>query len=117
MKANQKSILHEPTSFSELRKDEKAMWELLIAGVFAIIIVYASLNIGAFINGTIGSSLYKTYPTAAGSRNPIENQSVWALRNLSTGFTTNVGMVNIACQIAVITLPLMMVMFIRKAYA
>ena len=114
MKANQSVRSIEPTTFHEFRKDQTAMWNLLIEGVFAIIIVYASMNIGSFINGTIGDSLYKTYPTTATARSPIQNQSVWALRNLSTGFTTNVGMVNVTAQIALIIIPLMMVMFVRK---
>lgn len=106
MKANQK--------FRNITGNQNAMWALLIEGVFAIIIAYAALSIGGFINGTIGNSLYGTLPSAATSRNTFQNQTYWGLLNASKGYTTNVGMINIAAQIAIITIPLMMVMFIRK---
>lgn len=92
------------------------MWELLITGVFAIIIVYAAANIGGYINGVVGDSLYDTYPAAAGDRSEIQNNSIAGLENLSSGFTTNIEFINITAQIALIILPLMFVMFIRKLY-
>lgn len=98
-------------------KNNKAMWELLITGVFAIIIVYAAANIGGYINGVVGDSLYDTYPAAATDRSAIQNNSVSGLENLSSGFTTNIEFINITAQIALIILPLMFVMFIRKMYA
>jgi hypothetical protein len=113
MKANNKAKFNEPGSFKEFRQEQSGMWNLLVEGVFAVIIIYATMNIGSFINGTIGDSLYDTYPAAA-SRSVIQNYSVASLENLSSGFSTNVGMVNVVAQIALIIIPLMMVMFIRK---
>jgi hypothetical protein len=37
-----------------------------------------------------------------------------ALKNLTAGYTVNMNMVNIAAQIGIITLPLIMVMYIRR---
>jgi len=109
MKANSKFV--NPKDF---KSNKYAMWDLLITGVFAIIIVYAAANIGGFINGTIGNQLYDTYPATAAERSTMENDSIAGLENLSSGFTTNIRMINITAQIAIIVLPLMFVMFIKK---
>jgi hypothetical protein len=98
---------------------QKAMWEIMIAAVFAIVIVYASANIGAFINGTIANSLNTSLTIAPGGHVPtigdkIVNDTKKTIGNLSAGYTVNMNMVNIAAQIGIITLPLITVMYIRR---
>lgn len=56
MKANQK--------IRECNEDDDALiFELLIGAVFALVIGYAGMNIGVFINGNIGDSLSSTLPS------------------------------------------------------
>ncbi|MBE3095356.1 MAG: hypothetical protein IMZ52_10030 [Actinobacteria bacterium] len=97
-----------------LRKDQKAIvFELLIAGAMAIIMLFALMNIGAFINGTVSDSLTDTFPAAA-SRSELQNRSVSALENISTGFDSTINIMVIAAIITVITIPLAAVVAIKQ---
>lgn len=107
MKANQK--------FRGIEADDDAViFELLIGAVFALIIGYAAMNIGVFINGTVANSLISTYPTTLTSRTAIQNSSVKNLQNLTGDLSSNTKMVSTAYLITIITLPLMAVVMIRK---
>jgi len=118
MKANRKA--------SNLTKEDDALiFELLIGAVFALIIGYAAMNIGVFINGTVADSLVATYPAnhpanytglgeAATWRSPLQNDSVDILEDLSDDLSANTNMVSTAYLITIITLPLMAVIMIKK---
>ena len=106
MKANQK--------FKGLKADDDALiFELLIGAVFALIIGYAAMNIGVFINGTVADSLVATYPAAA-LRTTMQNNSVDNLEDLSDDLAANTNMISTAYLITIITLPLMAVVMIKK---
>jgi hypothetical protein len=97
-----------------LRKDQKAIvFELLIAGAMAVVIFFALMNVGAFINGTISDSLTDTYP-AAGSRTALQNRSLAQLDNVSAGFDSTINIMVVAAIIVVITIPLAAVVAIKR---
>ena len=90
----------------KLRKNEKAIvFELLMAGAMTIVILFALMNIGTFINGTIGDSLADSTDDT-----DIEN----TLINVSTGYSTNIDIMVISAIITVITIPLAAVVAVRR---
>jgi len=98
----------------KLRKNEKAIvFELLIAAAMAVVMFFALMNIGTYINGTISDQLEDSYPTAA-SRTQLENNSLASLGNLSTGFDDSIDIMLIAVIITVITIPLAAVIAIKR---
>lgn len=92
--------------FRKLKQDQKAIvFELLIAGAMAIIMLFALLNIGTFINGTIGSELQDM-----SSSTSVDN----TLTNISEGFDSTLNIMVIAAIITVITIPLAAVVAIKQ---
>jgi len=90
----------------KLRKNEKAIvFELLMAGAMTIVILFALMNIGTYINGTIGDSLADSTDDT-----DIEN----TLINVSTGYSTNIDIMVISAIITVITIPLAAVVAVRR---
>jgi len=60
MKSNRKFVLP-PRNF---KRDNRAlMFNMLVTAGMAIIVLFALLNVGTYINGTIASSLVETYAT------------------------------------------------------
>jgi len=98
----------------KLRKNEKAIvFELLIAAAMAVVILFALMNIGTYINGTISGNLEDTYPAAA-SRSVLQNNSLLTLNNISSGFNDNIDIMVVASIITVITIPLAAVIAIKR---
>jgi len=98
-----------------LRKDDKAIvFELLIAAAMAIVIFFALMNIGTYINGTVSDSLIDTYPAAAKDRTALQNDTVSTLGSISDGFSDNIDIMIVAAIITVITIPLAAVVAIKK---
>jgi hypothetical protein len=90
----------------KLKMDQKAIvFELLVAGAMAVVIFFALMNIGAFINGTISTSLIATGPGAA---------TVVILTNITRGFSQTINILVVAAIIVVITIPLAAVVAIKK---
>lgn len=87
---------------------------MLIGAVFAVVIGYAALNIGIFINGTVSNSLIATYPTAITARSRVQNGTFNNLVNNSNDLSQNTKMISTAFLITIITLPLMAVVMIKK---
>ena len=107
MKANQK--------FREFEHENDAIiFEMLIGAVFAVVIGYAAMNIGIFINGTVADKLVATYPSTLTSRTAIQNATFNNLKNNSMDISTNSKMIGTAFLITIITLPLMAVVMIKK---
>ena len=107
MKANQK--------FKEFEEAEDALiFEILIGAVFSLIIGYAAMNIGVFINGAVSDSLVKSFPATLASRTALQNNSVSNLRNLSSDLSGNTKMMSTAYLITIITLPLLAIVMIKK---
>jgi hypothetical protein len=87
------------------RNDKAIVFELLIAGAMAVILFFALMNIGTYINGTIGNSLQGASTTAT-----LNN----TLNNISNGYTSTISIMTVASIIVVITIPLAAVIAIRK---
>ena len=97
-----------------LRKNQKALvFELLVAAAMAVVIFFALMNIGTYINGTVSDNLIDSYGTAT-SRTTFENKTVLLLNNISYGFDDNIDIMIIAAIITVITIPLAAVIAIRR---
>jgi len=105
-----KHILVKEKSFKE---DEAGFIEAIPGIVFAVIISYVYLNVGTFMNGTLGSELTDSFG-AAGSRTVLENNSVTTMQNLSQYFDDNVAIVKIAITIAVLLVPIAAIMTLRR---
>jgi uncharacterized membrane protein len=98
----------------KLLKDQKAIvFELLIAGAMAVVMFFALMNIGAYINSVIGTSLTGTFPAAA-SRTQFQNLTVATLTNVTRGFSQTINILVVAAIIVVITIPLAAVVAIKK---
>lgn len=101
-------------SMRKLRHDQRALlFDLLVAAGFAVIMLFAIMNIGTYINGTISSELVDSYGAAA-TRTTLENRTVNTLGNLSAAYDSNIEIVSVAAIITVITLPLAAVVAAKK---
>ena len=99
-----------------LRKDQQAlMFNMLIGAGLAVIMLFAILNIGTYINGTISDSLVDTLPAAA-SRTTLENRTNSILENVSTSYEDVVDIVVIAAIITSITIPLAAVVAVKRLF-
>ena len=101
MKANLK--------FREIGADRNAIWDMIIGASFALIFIITALYIGTFIQGTVGGALIANAPSGT-----LGTKMTNTLYNLSGYWDTNVGMLNIALVITIITLPLMALVYVRK---
>jgi len=94
--------------------NDAVIFEMLIGAVFAVVIGYAAMNIGIFINGTVADKLVATYPSTISDRTAIQNATFSNLENNSMDLSTNSKMIGTAYLITIITLPLMAVVLIKK---
>ena len=97
----------------KFRSDDRAiLFQLLVGAAMAIIIFFAIMNIGTFINGTIAQELSDNLgtTTAFGSRGTN------TLVNLSGDYDNVVDSLAIAAVVMAITLPLAAVVAIRKFF-
>ena len=89
MKANKKFI-----------QDDSALSNLVPLAL-AIIITFAILFIGGFVNGQISQSLLDTYPAAA-SRTHLQNRSVNAQNNISANWDSSLSIVQVVVIISLL---------------
>ena len=100
----------------KLNKDQKAiMFNALVGAGLAVIMLFAILNIGTYINGTIASSLVESYGDA-GDRTALENRTVDTLENITAGYDNVIEIMVVATIILAITLPLAAVVAIKKLF-
>ena len=111
MKANRTSrnIVEEKTGIIQM---------LPVVGI-AVIMLYAIMFIGTYINGTIADELVNSYPTnnASGGgdwRSSLQNQTVNTLQNLTADYDDNTEIISVAAIITVLTIPLMAVIAVKK---
>jgi len=96
------------------RDDQRGMlFNMLLGAGMVVIILFALLNIGSYINGTISSQLVESYG-AASSRTALQNRTVSTLENLTAGYDNVIDIVIISTIIMAITLPLAAVIAIKK---
>ena len=99
----------------KLKQDERAIvFELLIGAAMAVVIFFALMNIGTFINGTISNSLEDTIPAVAADRSALQNDTIANLGTISDGFDDNIDIMVVAAIITVITIPLAAVISIKR---
>lgn len=105
MKANQKT---------KLREDNQAlMFNLLLTAGITVVIFFALMNIGTYINGTISSSLVDSYP-AATDRSALQNMTVNSLENVTSDYDNALDIMTVTAIIMVITLPLAAIIGVKK---
>ena len=100
----------------KIRNDNRAMlFDMLIAAGLAVVMLFAILTIGTYINGQISSSLVESFGEAT-TRTALENDTVFTLENISAGFGNTIEVTIVAAIIVVITLPLMAIVAIKKIF-
>ena len=98
---------------TSLVDDDTAFIEAIPGIVFAVVISYVYLNVGTYMNGTLGSELTDSFGTAT-SRTTLENDSVNTMENLSENFDSNVNIIKIAITISILLVPIMAIMTLRR---
>jgi len=88
-----------------LKNNDALVFELLIAAAMAIVILFALLNIGTYINGTIGDSLEES------STSDDVNAT---LETISAGYGDTLDIMVIAALVTVITIPLAAVVAVKR---
>ena len=94
----------------KLKEDNHGFIEAIPGIVFAVIISYVYLNIGTYMNGTIGSELSDSIDGSTS----IERAATKTMDNLSSYFDSNLGIIKIAITISVLLVPLMAIMTMRR---
>ena len=107
MKANRKQI-------EGLKENKSALIQMLPVVGMAVIMLYAIMYIGTYMNGTIGSQLVESYPSELVERTAFQNKSVNTLENLSGDYDSNIEIISVAAIITVLTIPLMAVVAVKK---
>ena len=107
LKANSKSI-------NGIKDNKNAMIQMLPTVAMAVVMLYAIMYIGTYINGTIGQQLIDGMPATASQRTVFENHSFSTINNLSDSFDDNTEIVSIAAIITVLTMPLMAVVAVKR---
>lgn len=89
-----------------------ALMELLIGTVFCFIIIFAAINIGAFVQDSINKDLAKTNSTESTNNTQIKN----TVTNISQLFGENSAILSIFPTIIMLTIPLIVIMFLRRSF-
>ena len=99
-----------------LRENDQAMlFNMLVGAGLVIVLLFAILTVGTFINGTIADELFDTYPAVA-DRTAIQATSAGTLINLTDSYADTVDIVVVAAIVMAITMPLAAVVAIRKLF-
>ena len=85
---------------NQLAKNNNAMSNLLPIAL-AIVVGFALLFIGSFVNGEIRQSLEDSMP-AAGSRSKVQNSTLESQKNITTNFDSSVDIVQIVIIITLL---------------
>ena len=97
-----------------LKEDEGGMlFNLLLTAGITVIIFFALMSIGTYINGTFGSSLVDSYP-AITDRSDLQNMTVDSLENVTANYNDALDIMTVTAIIMVITLPLAAIIGIKK---
>ena len=101
MKANQKH-----------REDDvrrNGAFTFIVPMTMAIVIGFALLVIGAYVIGTIGSSLEDSFP-AAGSRSTLETKTINLMGNVTDGFSDVVDIEIVVIIITALSMAILSIM-------
>jgi len=95
--------------------NKKAILATLPTVAFVVILLFATLYIGTYLNGTIASQLVDSYG-AAGTRTTLQNSSVDTLTNLTADYNDIIEIVVVAAIITVLTIPLMAIVAVKRFF-
>jgi hypothetical protein len=105
-------------------EDEYAFIEAIPGVVFAVVISYVYLNVGTYMNGTLGSELVEAFGdtprgnvSGGGAQDwltDLENKSANTMTNLSGNYDDNVNIIKVAITISVLLVPVMTIMTLRR---
>ena len=84
----------------KLLNDKKAMANLIPA-VLAVVITFAIIFIGAYVNGEINQSLEDSFPAAA-SRSTIQNESLDTMAVVQENFDSSLDIVQVVIIITLL---------------
>jgi len=101
MKANQKH-----------REDDvrrNGAFTFIVPMTMAIVIGFAMLTVGAYIIGTIGSTLEDSFP-AAGERSDLENKTITLIGNVTDGFSSVVDIEIVVIIITALSMAILAIM-------
>jgi len=90
MKANKRFLIKDNRGYSDL-----------VPLVLAVIITFAVLFVGAFVNGEISQSLEDSYPAAA-TRSVIQNETLDTLGNTSDNWDSSLDIVQVVIIITIL---------------
>ena len=88
----------------------------IVPMTMAIVIGFALLTIGAYVVGTIGSTLEDSYG-AAGGRTALENKTVTLLGNISDGFSDVVDIEIVVIIITALSMAVLSIMAVGSKQA
>ena len=110
---------HVEVKKQSLKDDETAFLEAIPGIVFAVVISYVYLNVGTYMNGTLGSELTDSFEKTTSYNgtmdySTLQTNSMNTLDNLSEYYDDNVNIVKIAITISVLLVPIMAIMTLRR---
>ena len=102
------------TKLEQFKADDRGlMFNMLINAALAIVIIFALMNIGTYINGQIADSLIGSYPTGT-ARSNLQNMTVSSLQNITADYDDVLDIETVTVIIMVIMLPLAAIISIKK---
>ena len=84
----------------QLKEDNKGFAQL-VPMVMAVILVFAILFVGAFINGAINDELEDTFPAAA-SRTVEQNNTLNTMSNITGNWDTGIDLMQVTIIITIL---------------
>jgi len=88
----------------------------IVPMTMAIVIGFALLIIGAYVIGTIGSTLEDSYPAAA-SRSELENKTLSLMGNVTDGFSDVVDIEIVVIIITALSMAILSIMAVGSRRA
>ena len=95
-----------------IREDDvgrNGAFTFIVPMTMAIVIGFALLVIGAYVIGTIGSTLEDSFP-AAGSRSALENKTLTLIGNVTDGFADVVDIEIVVIIITALSMAILSIM-------
>ena len=88
---------------------ERGGFTFIVPMTMAIVIGFAMLVIGAYVIGTIGSSLEDSFP-AGGARSDLENRTISLIGNVTDGFSSVVDIEIVVIIITALSMAILSIM-------
>jgi len=101
MKANRKNCAE--------NVERNAAFTFIVPMTMAIVVGFCLLIIGAYVIGTIGSTLEDSFP-AAGSRSNLQNKTVGLMGNITQGFADVIDIEIVVIIITALSMAILAIM-------